>query len=36
MKMLGGGGEAEKRTKEPDAAYAPPSAPAKEEEDIPF
>jgi single-strand DNA-binding protein len=36
MKMLGGGGEAEKRTREPDAAYAPSPGPAKEEEDIPF
>jgi len=34
--MLSGGGEAERRTKAPDAEYAPPSAPAKEEEDIPF
>jgi len=36
MKMLGGGGEAERRTKAPDAEYTPTSAPAKEEEDIPF
>jgi single-strand DNA-binding protein len=36
MRMLGGGGgEAERRTKEPEADYTPP-APKEGEEDIPF
>jgi len=34
MKMLGGVGEQDRKTKEPEPDYAPP--PAKEEEDIPF
>jgi hypothetical protein len=34
MKMLGGVGEANRKTKEPEAEYAPPAP--KDEEDIPF
>jgi single-strand DNA-binding protein len=34
MKMLGGAGEQNRKTKEPDTDYSPPAAP--KEEDIPF